>query len=83
MTLDARLYVFNEPKGLQRSANDVQSLSLLLSIPLCSIPANAIVNQILLFFNFQNDCFFFIAYIVLATILEILAKKSILLALKP
>lgn len=76
MTLDARLYVFNEPKGLQRSANDVQSLSLLLPIPLCSIPANAIVNQILLFFNFQNDCFFFIAYIVLATILEILAKNQ-------
>lgn len=36
-------------------------------------PANATVNQIL-FLNFQNDCFFFLAYIILATILAILAK---------
>lgn len=76
MTLVARLYAFNEPKGLKRSPNDVQSLSVLLPVPLCSIPANAIVNQILFFFNFQNECFFFIAYIILATILVVLAKNT-------
>lgn len=44
------------------------------SKPLIPNPKNAIVNQVLLIFNFQSDSFLFIAFIMLAKILVVLAK---------